>query len=62
MLEDSVMVRPPAKKLRDVMLGFRVTAELKKALEKAAADDNRSVSGLVITILIEWLKARKYLK
>jgi hypothetical protein len=56
------MVRPPAKKPRELMLGFRVAADMKKALEKAALDDNRSVSGLVITILEQWLKARGYLK
>lgn len=62
MLEESRMVRLPMKKTRDVMLGFRVDSDMKKALERAAIDDNRSVSGLIITILLEWLKARKYLK
>ena len=56
------MVRPPAKKPREIMLAFRVAADMKRALERAAFDDNRSVSGLIITILMEWLKARKYLK
>jgi hypothetical protein len=60
--ETENMVRPPVKKPRDIVLAFRVTTEMKKALERAAGDDNRSVSGLVVNILMEWLRARKLLK
>jgi hypothetical protein len=42
-------------------LGVRVSDETKIALERAAADDLRSVASLVEKILIEWLRARKYL-
>jgi hypothetical protein len=45
-----------------VPLGFRVEPEMKAALEKAATDDERSLSSLVQKILREWLKERKYLK
>jgi hypothetical protein len=42
-------------------LGFRVEPELKAALERAAADDGRSVSGMAERILREWLIANSYL-
>lgn len=43
-------------------LSFRVEAELKAALEKAAKDDRRSVSSLTEKILEDWLKANGYLR
>ena len=43
-------------------LGVRVQPETKAALEQAAKDDLRSVSSMVEKILVEWLKARGYLK
>jgi len=43
-------------------LGVRVQPETKTALEKAAADDLRTVSSLVEKILIEWLRKKGYLK
>jgi hypothetical protein len=45
-----------------VPLGFRVENEMKEALEKAAADDERSLSSLVQKILREWLRSGGYLK
>lgn len=36
-------------------LGFRIPDEMKAALEKAAAADERSVSALVTIILRQWL-------
>lgn len=42
-------------------LGVRVHPEIKAALERAAADDDRSVSSLVERIAAEWLVARGYL-
>jgi hypothetical protein len=50
------------KETRTAPLGLRVTPSLKSALEKAAADDNRAVASLVEKVLIEWLKAKRYLK
>jgi hypothetical protein len=43
-------------------LGVRVQPETKRALEKAAKADLRSVSSLVEKILTEWLRAHGYLK
>lgn len=43
-------------------LGFRVEPEIKAALEKAAKDDDRSVSSLVERILKAWLTEKGYLK
>lgn len=43
-------------------LGIRVQPETKAALEQAAKDDLRSVSSLVEKILVEWLRAKGYLK
>lgn len=43
-------------------LGVRLQPQTKAALEKAAADDMRSVSSLVEKILVEWLRANGYLK
>ncbi|MFZ6762129.1 ribbon-helix-helix protein, CopG family [Pseudoroseomonas sp. WGS1072] len=42
-------------------LGFRVEPEIKAALEKAAKDDDRSVSSLVERILKAWLTEKGYL-
>ena len=42
-------------------LGVRVRPEIKEALEKAATDDDRSISSLVERILQEWLTGRGYL-
>jgi len=42
-------------------LGFRVDPELKAALEKAAAEDSRTVSSLVKKILTDWAKERGHL-
>lgn len=42
-------------------LGFRVAEETKEALEKAAKDDDRSVSSMVERILRTWLQDKGYL-
>jgi len=41
---------------------FRMQPELRAALEKAAHDQNRSLSNLVETLLDEWAKKNGYLK
>jgi hypothetical protein len=43
-------------------LGVRVAPETKAALEKAAADDMRSLSSMIEKILVEWLRSNGYLK
>ncbi len=47
--------------VKDAPLSFRVEADLKAALEKAAKDDRRSVSSMTEKILEEWLKAKGYI-
>lgn len=47
--------------VRDAPLSFRVEAELKAALERAAKADDRSVSSLVERVLKGWLTERGYL-
>ena len=42
-------------------LGVRVRPEIKEALDRAAEDDDRSVSSLVERVLAEWLTAKGYL-
>lgn len=42
-------------------LGFRIDPKVKEALEKAAADDVRSVSSLCEKILVTWLREKGYL-
>jgi hypothetical protein len=41
---------------------FRMQPQLRAALEKAANDQNRSLSNLVETLLNEWAKKNGYLK
>ncbi|RJE83649.1 Arc family DNA-binding protein [Paracoccus onubensis] len=41
---------------KQAALSFRIPDEMKTALEKAATDDDRSVSSLVMIILRDWLK------
>ena len=43
-------------------LGVRVQPETKAALEKAARDEDRTVSSLVEHIVKEWLRDRGYLQ
>jgi len=47
--------------VRTNSLGIRVEPEIKAALEKAARDDDRSVSSLVERVLKAWLIERGYL-
>lgn len=46
---------------KDAALGFRIPADMKVALERAAKDDDRSVSSLVERVLRAWLVERGYL-
>lgn len=47
---------------RDTALSFRVEPGMKEALERAAKDDDRSVSSLVMRILKAWLAEKGYMK
>jgi hypothetical protein len=42
-------------------ISFRIDADVKAALEQAAADDSRSISGLAQLILRQWLTEKGYL-
>jgi hypothetical protein len=55
---------PPKKaSTRPVLpLSIRFDAEVRAALDKAAEDDMRPVGVLVQKVMIDWLKARGYLK
>lgn len=56
----SFVVNIMTEKLSPV--SFRLPAVKKAALEKAAADDTRSVSSMIEKVLTDWLKANGYLK
>ncbi len=55
------IVRDRVKAPRTAALSFRIDAEMKDALERAATEDSRSVSSLIIKILTDWLRERGYL-
>ena len=42
-------------------MSVRIARTTKEALERAAADDDRSVASLIDRIVREWLKERGYL-
>ena len=42
-------------------IGFRIEPEIKAALEKAAEDDERSLSSLITVVLKKWLIENRYL-
>lgn len=48
--------------VRTAALGFRISSEMKEALERAAKADDRSVSSLVERILKAWLIENGHLK
>jgi hypothetical protein len=47
---------------KNTRLTFRLSTEVRGALEAAAADDHRSVGNLLDMILAEWLEAKGYLR
>lgn len=47
---------------RDAVLNIRLPAEVKAAIQRAAEDDHgRSISGMVVRVLREWLASNAYL-
>jgi hypothetical protein len=40
---------------------IRLDPKIKKALDKAAADDSRSLNNMIEKILTDWLRERGYL-
>jgi hypothetical protein len=47
--------------MKTAAISIRISPPVKKAMEKAAKDDQRSVAGLTEKILTEWLRERGYL-
>ena len=47
---------------RTASIGIRVNPIVKKAAEKAAADDRRTLASLIEKVLVEWLVEKGYLK
>lgn len=45
-----------ARETKDAQVNLRITPSLKKAAEKAAADDQRSLTSLVEKLLVEHIK------
>jgi hypothetical protein len=50
------------KRNKTAQVNLRIAPELKAAADKAAADDQRSLTSLVEKLLVEHLKATGYLK
>jgi uncharacterized protein (DUF1778 family) len=46
---------------RTAQISFKMTPELKSAIEAAAIADSRSVSSLVIKVLTDWAKTHGHL-
>lgn len=46
---------------KQAALSFRIPDEMKEALDRAAAADDRSVSSLVTIILRDWLREKGHL-
>lgn len=42
-------------------IGIRVEPVIKEAIERAAADDRRTLASLVEKVLVDWLEAKNYL-
>jgi len=51
----------PAQRLKTAQINLRIRPELKEAADKAAADDNRSLTSLIEKLLIDHLKEKGYL-
>jgi hypothetical protein len=51
-----------ADEMKTAQVNLRLQPSLKKAAEKAAADDSRSLTGLVEKLLTDHLKKNGYLK
>ncbi len=43
------------------MMTFRIPAATRKALQRAADEEHRSLSNLAVAILTEWLEQRRHL-
>ena len=41
---------------KDAQVGVRMPAALKAALRRAAADDGRTLSALIVLVMTEWMR------
>jgi hypothetical protein len=51
-----------ARETNDAQVNLRIQPSLKEAAEKAAADDQRSLTSLIEKLLVDHLKAKGYLR
>lgn len=51
-----------AKRIKTAQVNLRIKPELKEAAERAARDDNRSLTSLIEKLLVDHLKAKGHLK
>lgn len=51
-----------ARETKDAQVNLRIQPSLKEAAEKAAADDQRSLTSLIEKLLVDHLKANGYLR
>jgi hypothetical protein len=54
--------RPSEPPKAPIATSVRFEPDVKAALAKAAKDDTRSFSSMVTKIVVDWLKAKGYLK
>ena len=47
---------------KTVTINLRVTPEFKELLEKAAADDQRSLTGLIEKVMTDYFRKKGYLR
>jgi hypothetical protein len=50
----------PTKRLKTAQVNLRIDPQLKSAVEKAAADDHRSLTSLIEKLLLDYLKRKGY--
>jgi hypothetical protein len=50
------------KRIKTAQVNFRIKPQLKAAAERAAADDQRSLTSLVEKLLTEYLQKNGYMK
>ena len=50
----------PVKRLKTAQVNLRIDPKLKEAAEKAAADDQRSLTSLIEKLLTDYLRRKGY--
>src|SRR5262245_16264352 len=62
MTKKSAAKAPPPKRRKTAIVQLRIEPSLKEAMDRAAADDRRSLTLWVEGVAIDWLQAHGYLK